>query len=104
MQNSNAGKIEGGWAHMLQLFLGNFLLHPSGLAAGSVHVELDSGPRMIHARLANALADGEWHMIAWDWKGAGALKACIKHANVLKKVVSPRSHARTTLKHNRGLM
>ena len=87
--NSNARKVEGGWAHMLRLFLEHFLVHPCGLAAGGVHVELDDGPRMIHARLSNVLADGEGHMIVWDWKGAGALKACVKHANVLKKVVRP---------------
>ena len=74
---------------MLRPFLEHFLVHPCGLAAGGVPVELDDGPRMIQARLSNVLADGEGHMVAWDWKGAGALKACVKHANVLEKVVRP---------------
>jgi hypothetical protein len=42
---------------------------------------------MIHARLTNVLADGDGHMQAWDWKGAAALKCCVKHDNVLKKVL-----------------
>ena len=69
--DSNARKVEGGQAHMLRTFLEYFLLHPCGLAAGGVHIEVDDGPRMIHARLSTALADGEGHKIAWDRKVQG---------------------------------
>ncbi len=81
-------KVEGGWAHMLRRFLEHLLTHPCGLAAGGVHVALDDGPQMIYGRLTNVLADGDGHMQAWDWKGASALRCCVKHANVLKKVTS----------------
>ena len=62
------------------------LLNPCGLATGGVPLQLDSGSVMLFARLSSVLADGEGHMKAFDWKGASALKPCVKHTNVIKKV------------------
>lgn len=79
-------EVDGGWACCLRLFLEYMLLNPCGLAMGGVPLPLDSGPVMLFARLSNILADGEGHMKAFDWKGASALKPCLKHGNVTKKV------------------
>lgn len=78
-------QVAGGWPHMLRRFLEHILVHPCGLAAGGLAVATDDGPCMLFARLSNVLSDGEGHMHAFDWKGAAALKVCLKHNNVLKK-------------------
>ena len=49
---------------------------------------LEGQPKLLFARLGIVLADGEGHMKAFDWKGAGALKPCLRHFNVYKKARS----------------
>ena len=49
---------------------------------------LDGQPKLLFAKLGNVLADGEGHMMAFDWKGASALKPCLRHFNVYKKARS----------------
>lgn len=71
---------------MARRFLEHILVHPAGLATGGVPLVLDDGPIMLFARLSNVLADGDGHMHIWDWKGAAALKPCVKHWNIVKKV------------------
>ncbi len=71
---------------MAKRFLEHLLTHPCGLAAGGVTLELDDGPILLFARVSNVLADGDGHAEIFDWKGASALKPCIKHWNVVKKV------------------
>lgn len=70
---------------MVQRFLEHILLQPCGLAVGGVPLELEDGPVMLFARLSNVLADGDGHEELWDWKGAAAIKCCVKHWNVVKK-------------------
>ena len=51
-------------------------------------VTLDGQPKLLFAKLGNVLADGEGHMVAFDWKGAAAVKQCLRHFNVYKKARS----------------
>ena len=78
-------QVEGGWAHCLQRFISLQLLGHGGLSAGGVVVMLGGQPRTIFARLAAILADGEGHMKAFGWKGAGSLRPCMRHYNVYMK-------------------
>lgn len=73
---------------MFRVFLEHHLLDVCGLAAGGVCLMLEGRPTLLNASLTNVLADGDGHQKVWDWKGASALKPCMRHTNVLKKAVS----------------
>lgn len=77
--------MDGGWAHFFRKYLELQLLGACGLSTGGVALTLEGHPRLLFARLGNVLADGEGHMKAFDWKGASALKPCLRHFNVYKK-------------------
>ena len=42
-------------------------------------------PVLLFARLSILLSDGDGLRMAFGWKGAGGLRACLRHCNVLKK-------------------
>ena len=42
-------------------------------------------PLLLFARVRNVLSDGDGHRIAFDWRGANALRPCLKHVNVVSK-------------------
>ena len=77
--------MDGGWARFFLKCLELQLLGASGLSTGGMVVKLEGQPKLLFARLGIVLADGEGHMQAFDWKGAGALKPCLRHFNVYKK-------------------
>ena len=70
---------------MLRCFLERMLCGPSGMATVGVPVPIDGQDRLLFARLANILSDGDGHRMGWAWKGASSMKPCFKHFNVLKK-------------------
>jgi hypothetical protein len=78
-------QVVGGWARCLKLFLHHQLRSDSGLATAGVAVNIGGVSKLLWAELGCVLADGEGHTKAWDWKGAGSLKPCLKHYNILKK-------------------
>lgn len=79
-------EIEGGWPHLLRLFLRLLLLGPSGTNAGGIAVELgDATPTLIFANLSNILSDGDGFRVAYDWKGHASTRPCLQHYNVLRK-------------------
>ncbi len=51
-------------------------------------VKLSSGTAMLWGTLENILADGDGFRIAYDWRGAGALKPCLVHSNVGSDLLS----------------
>lgn len=78
-------KIDGGWAHVLRVFLRRLLFGRHGLASAGLPLTLDNGDFLLRARLSNILSDGEGLKYALDWKGQSGLKPCVKHHNVFKK-------------------
>ena len=75
---------------MVRLVVEHMLLQPGGLATGGVALIVDEGPAMLFAHVSNVIADGDGHMHLWSWKGAAALKPCVKHGNVVKKAARPK--------------
>ena len=77
--------IEGGWPHVLKVFLQRLLLGPHGLATAGLAMLIDGESYILRAHLSCVLSDGEGIKVGFDWKGASSLHPCIKHWNVLKR-------------------
>lgn len=78
--------VEGGWPHLLRLFLRRLLLGPSGAKTAGMVVELsDAEPSLIFANLSNILTDGDGFRLAYDWKGHASTRPCLQHYNILRK-------------------
>ena len=77
--------MDGGWSHMLRVFLERLLVGPAGLSTVGMQITIGGRQRLLFARLTNLLSDGDGHRMAMDWKGASGLKPCWKHFNVWKK-------------------
>ena len=77
--------VAGGFSAMLRQVLRLLLLSPDGLAKGGVALNLEGRPTLLFASLAFCIADGEGLKIAFEWKGAGATKPCLKHWNIVSK-------------------
>lgn len=70
---------------MLRVFLERFLTGSSGFATVGVPIRLGGQPRLLFAKVANILSDGDGIRLCWGWKGASSLKPCFKHFNVFKR-------------------
>ena len=70
---------------MLSRVLERFLVGPAGLLTVGLPLQIVGSHRLLFARLANLLSDGDGHRMGLDWKGASSLKPCFKHVNVLMK-------------------
>ena len=77
--------VDGGWSCMMALFLRRLFLAGSGLATAGVPVLINQQYGLIHARLHILMSDGDGLRSTYLWKGAGSIKPCLKHHNVLKK-------------------
>ena len=80
----------GRWrvAAFFRLFMKHLVLGTPGLAASGVAIRLGGEDIMLFAKLGAILADGEGHAKVFDWKGASALKPCLRHYNVCRKVAT----------------
>jgi hypothetical protein len=78
-------RVRGGWSRMLAEFLKLQLTGDSGLATVGLALSLRGQARLLFATVHAILADGEGLQKAFDWKGAGSLKPCLRHWNVLSK-------------------
>lgn len=85
LRSNKIDTVSGGWSCCLREYLRTQLLGATGLATGGVAVHVQGRPILLFAKLACMLGDGDGHMKAFDWKGAGGLKPCLKHCNVYKK-------------------
>ena len=70
---------------MIRIIMEHLFLGPVGLTSVGLPLHVHGENRMLYGRLANLLSDGDGHRMGLDWKGASALKPCIKHFNVFKK-------------------
>ena len=57
----------------------------AGLATAGIAVCVGGHPRLLFGRVSNLLSDGDGLRMGLDWRGAGSLKPCWKHFNVMKK-------------------
>ena len=77
--------VIGGWSRMLKDFLRHMLLGPHGFSTVGVPITNGGNTVMIWAVLGNLLSDGDGLRVSLDWKGAGGLKPCFVHHNVVSK-------------------
>jgi len=61
------------------------LVGPAGFLTAGVPLLIAGVHRLLFARLANMLSDGDGLRSGLDWRGATSLKPCFKHLNVLMK-------------------
>ena len=86
LRASVIGKIPGGFPRVLRAFLRRILIGPNGLETAGFALDLDlDRPFLPNARLTDLLLDGEGLQRGLDWRGAGSLRPCLKHCNVLMK-------------------
>ena len=76
---------DGGWSAMLAALLRRMFLSLQGFGTSGVPVLINGAYTMIYAKLAINMSDGDGMRMAYLWKGASGLKACLKHSNVLKR-------------------
>jgi len=77
--------MDGGWSAMLALLLRRMFLSIQGFGTAGVPVLINGAYTMIYAKLGVNMSDGDGMRMAYLWKGASGLKACLKHSNVLKR-------------------
>ena len=71
---------------MLALFLKElFFSAEGGLKVGGVPVVINGSYVLLYAELHIVISDGDGLRAGYCWKGAGSLKPCIRHHNVLMK-------------------
>jgi len=85
VRTMEVNKVVGGWSRMLKIFLHCALYSPDGLATAGVPLILLGQPYLLRAKLKLLLTDGGAWPLALQWSGAGSIKPCFKHSNVLKK-------------------
>lgn len=78
-------RVRGGWSTMLRILLEDLFYGPLGISVVGFPVSLPAGRVLLYASLASLLADGDGLRISFDWRGAGSLKPCLVHHNVLRK-------------------
>ena len=61
------------------------MVGPAGLLTVGLPLLIAGMHRLLFARLANMLSDGDGLRTGLDWKGASSLKPCFKHMNVIMK-------------------
>jgi len=77
-------RVRGGFSCVLKVFLRRLLFGPFGLKTAGWALSLRELHVMISGDLWMILADGDGLRQGLDWKGAGGLKPCFRHANVWK--------------------
>jgi len=77
-------KIVAGWSALLGAILKEVLHGPRGLADAGIALNMGGKASIIRGGLSHLVGDGEGWQKAFQWKGAGSLRPCIRHPNVLK--------------------
>lgn len=77
--------IEGGWSAMLTRFLHVFLWSQNGIQTSGVPLNVKGSTYLLRARLKCVICDGAGLQQALQWRGAGSVRPCFFHGNVLKR-------------------
>jgi hypothetical protein len=100
VRSNQIARVRGGFSHMLKVFLRRLFYGPSGLSEGGFALTTAEGvPVLLYGRLRILLSDGDGLRQALDWKGAGSIRCCFKHVNVLKRG-SDLAHRRRDFEEN----
>lgn len=78
-------RVDGGWSHMMALFLKRLLFGQEGFTSTGVAVNILGEDLLIFARLGIIISDGDGLRLAFCWRGAGSFKPCLRHWNVLRR-------------------
>lgn len=84
LRHSYLEKAEGGWGALLRRFLNLLLFGDIGFSTSGLALELGGQPFLLFAEVYSVLGDLDGHRMAWDAKGANALRLCLLHPKVLK--------------------
>ena len=85
-------QIDGGWSNVCGYMLKRLVLASENFLKG-VAIEVNGTCRLLHARLQHIVCDGDALRSTMCWNGAGGVRCCIKHSNVLKKDHASLAHA-----------
>jgi hypothetical protein len=85
VRTSKMFAVDGAWSCMLKRFFHTFLWGPCGIETAGVALVLCGRPYVLKAKLAVIIADGAGWVQGLEWRGAGSIRPCFKHGNVLKK-------------------
>ena len=80
-------QVPGGWSHMFREYLQLHLIGPLGLSTAGVPLMLNGQPFLLYGKLKYLVGDGDGDgfRMAYDRRGANAMKPCFRHGNVLAK-------------------
>ena len=70
---------------MLSRVVERMLIGPAGLLTVGLPLLIAGVHRLLFARLASVLSDGDGLRTGLGWKGASSLKPCFKHMRVVMK-------------------
>ena len=80
--------LDGGWSHVLKMFLRRMLVGPQSLTVSGVMVHvvgIEEECFKLQASMATLLTDGEGWMKALQWNGHASMRPDWYHSNVFKK-------------------
>ena len=77
-------KARGGWGALYDQFLNLLLFGDIGFSTSGLALELGGQHVLLFADVFAVVADLDGHRMAWDAKGANALRLCLLHPKVLK--------------------
>lgn len=82
--HKKAVKTKGGYSNLFRCFLKRALLGEAGMTTAGTVIKLTNGrSRILYARLSRVLADGEGLALFYQWRGAGGIRPCLRHWNVV---------------------
>ena len=78
-------RMKGHWSAMLRQYLRVQMLGAHGLATTGVVLMINGAPLHLRAKITDILSDYDGLRQALDWRGANALRCCLRCLNVYKK-------------------
>ena len=85
VRHNMLAEIDGSWGAMLRDYLRLQLLSATGLTTAGVAVTIWGVDLLLFASLQYIVADLDGHRMGLDWNGAGSMRPCLRHRNVVKK-------------------
>ena len=82
-RSSIMAEVQGGWSAILRAFLRLMLLGNEGLQTAGYPLLVGNSQRLLFAKVHTFLSDGDGLRQGLEWTGAGGLKCCFRHWNVL---------------------
>ncbi len=77
--------VEGEWSRILADFLQRFFFGPTGFLTAGVAITYNDQSFVLFATLGIIMSDGDGLRKAFNWRGAGSMRPCFRHDNILRK-------------------